>query len=251
MFLTVVLILFYRSCMQTNLFSGQSADLRIIRDRLRVAFGRDRSAVRVSAINQFIRSFISSRTMDWQSDRAFMRLLSRYSGPEALADAPVAEIEAALAGVQFADKKARELKAALLHIRARAGTVDLGFLAGLDVDTALLWLEQIRGVGRKIAAATLNFSVLRKRAFVVDTHIIRIMRRFGFVKPNAETEDVYAAVMAAARDMSADDLSEFHWHLKRLGQHTCKALKADCPICPLAETCLKRLETSYHSGHAA
>jgi endonuclease-3 len=251
MFLTIVLILFYRFCMQTNLFSGQSADLRTIRDRLRVAFGRDRSGARVSAINQFIRSFISSRTMDWQSDRAFMRLLSRYSGPEALADAPVAEIEAALAGVQFADKKARELKAALLHIRARAGTVDLGFLAGLDVDTALLWLEQIRGVGRKIAAATLNFSVLRKRAFVVDTHIIRIMRRFGFVKPNAETEDVYDAVMAAARDMNADDLSEFHWHLKRLGQHTCKALKADCPICPLAETCLKRLETSYHSGHAA
>jgi len=236
--------------MQTNLFSGQSADLRSIRDRLKIAFGRDRSGVRVSAINQFIRSFISSRTLDWQS-RAFMRLLSRYSGPKALAEAPAAEIEAALAGVQFADKKARELKAALLHIRARAGSIDLDFLAGLDVETALVWLEQIRGVGRKVAAATLNFSALRKRAFVVDTHVIRVMRRFGFVKPNAETEDVYDAVMAAARDMSADDLSEFHWHLKRLGQNTCKALKADCSICPLTETCLKRMETSYRSGHAA
>jgi endonuclease-3 len=237
--------------MQTNLFSGQSADLRSIRDRLRIAFGRDRSGMRVSAINQFIRSFISSRTMDWQSDRAFTRLLNRYSGPEALAAAPVAEIEAALEGVQFADKKARELKDALLHIRARAGAVDLEFLADLNVETALVWLEQIRGVGRKIAAATLNFSALRKRAFVVDTHIIRIMRRFGFVKPNAETEDVYDAVMAAARDMSADDLYEFHWHLKRLGQNTCKAVKANCSICPLAESCLKRMETSYHSGHAA
>jgi endonuclease-3 len=237
--------------MQTNLFSGQSADLKSIRDRLKIAFGRERSGVRVSAINQFIRSFISSRTLDWQSDRAFMRLLSRYSDPEALAEAPVAEIEAALAGVQFADKKARELKAALLHIRARAGSVDLDFLARLDVETALIWLEQIRGVGRKIAAATLNFSVLRKRAFVVDTHIIRVMRRFGFVKPNAEIEDVYDAVMAAARDMSADDLAEFHWHLKRLGQNTCKALKANCTACPLAETCLKRMEASHHSSHAA
>ena len=154
--------------MQTNLFCGQSADLRTIRDRLKIAFGRDRSGVRVSAINQFIRSFIASRTLDWQSDRAFTRLLNRYSGPEALAEAPVAEIEAALDGVQFADKKARELKDALLHIRARAGSVDLEFLAGLDVETALVWLEQIRGVGRKIAAATLNFSTLRKRAFVVD-----------------------------------------------------------------------------------
>jgi endonuclease-3 len=238
--------------MQANLFSGQSADLRSIRDRLKIAFGRDRAGFRVSAINQFIRSFISSRTMDWQSDRAFMRLLNRYSGPEALAQAPVIEIEAVLEGVQFADKKARELKDALLHIRARTGSVDLDFLAGLDVETALIWLEQIRGVGRKIAAATLNFSVLRKSAFVVDTHIIRIMRRFGFVKPNAETEDVYDAVMEAARDMSADDLTELHWHLKRLGQNTCKAFQVSCNVCPLSEICLKRMDVPMgRSGRAA
>lgn len=238
--------------MQTNLFSGQSADLRSIRDRLKIAFGRDRAGFRVSAINQFIRSFISSRTMDWQSDRAFTRLLNRFSGPEALADAPVAEIEAALEGVQFADKKARELKDALLHVRARAGAVDLEFLAGLDVDTALVWLEQIRGVGRKISAATLNFSALKKRSFVVDTHIIRILRRFGFVKPNAETEDVYDAVMEAANDMSADDLYEFHWHLKRLGQNTCKAFQTSCNACPLSESCMKRMDAPMgRSGRAA
>ena len=238
--------------MQTNLFSGQSADLRSIRDRLSIAFGRDRAGFRVSAINQFIRSFISSRTQDWQSDRAFTRLLGRFSGPEALADAPVAEIEAALEGVQFADKKARELKEALLHIRARAGSVDLEFLAGLDTDTALVWLEQIRGVGRKIAAATLNFSALKKRAFVVDTHIIRIMRRFGFVKPNAEIEDVYEAVMAAAGDMTADELAEFHWHLKRLGQTRCKAFQVSCAVCPLSENCLKRMDAPMgRSGRAA
>ena len=230
--------------MQTSLFFGQSADLRSIRDRLKIAFGRERAAFRVSPINQFIRSFISSRTMDWQSGRAFTRLLDRFSGPEALADAPVAEIEAALEGVQFADRKARELKDALLHIRTRAGAVDLEFLADLDVDAALLWLEQIRGVGRKISAATLNFSALRKRSFVVDTHIIRIMRRFGFVKPNAETEDVYDAVMQAAGDMSAEDLYEFHSHLKRLGQNTCKAFQTSCNACPLSESCMKRMDAA-------
>lgn len=235
--------------MQTNLFSGQSADLRSIRDRLKLAFGRDRSGFRANGIDQFIRSFIGSRTLDWQADRAFTRLLNRYSGPEALADASVAEVEAALAGVQFADKKAQELKGALLHIRARAGTVALEFLADLDVETALLWLEQIRGVGRKIAAATLNFSHLRKRAFVVDTHVIRVMRRFGFVKPNAETVDVYDAVMDAAGGMTADDLCEFHWHLKRLGQNTCKGFQAHCASCPLSEICMKRMETS--AGRAA
>lgn len=228
--------------MQKNLFRGQTADLRSIRDRLKIVFGRERAGFRASAINQFIRSFIGSRTLDWQSDRAFTRLLNRYSGPEALAEAPAAEIEAALDGVQFADKKARELKAALLHIRARAGAVDLELLADLDVNTALVWLEQIRGVGRKVAAATLNFSALQKRAFVVDTHVIRVMRRFGFVKPNAETEDVYEAVMAAADGMNADDLTELHRHLKRLGQNTCKAFQAYCAGCPLSELCMKRMD---------
>jgi endonuclease-3 len=238
--------------MQANLFSGQSADLQFLRDRLKIAFGRDRAGFHVSAINQFIRSFISSRTMDWQSDRAFTRLLNRFNGPEALAEAPVAEIEAALEGVQFADKKARELKAALLHVRARAGAVDLEFLADLDVDMALVWLEQIRGVGRKISAATLNFSALKKRSFVVDTHIIRVMRRFGFVKPNAETEDVYDAVMELARDMNTDDLYEFHWHLKRLGQNTCKAFQTNCVACPLSESCMKRMDALMgRSGRAA
>ena len=242
--------MFYRLFMQANLFSGQAAELRSIRERLRIAFGRDRSGMRVSAINQFIRSFVGAA--DWQGDRAFTRLLNRYSGPEALAEAPVAEIEAALEGVQFADKKARELKNALLHIRARAGSVDLEFLAGLDVGTALVWLEQIRGVGRKIAAATLNFSTLGRRAFVVDAHVIRVMRRFGFVKPNAETEDVYEAVMAAAGEMNAGDLYEFHWHLKRLGQNTCKTFQANCAVCPLSESCLKRMDaTAGRPGRAA
>lgn len=228
--------------MQASLFSGQAADLRSIRNCLKTAFGRSRPGFRASAINQFIRSFIGGRTLDWQADRAFTRLLNRYSGPEALADAPVAEIEAVLEGVQFADKKALEIKDALLHIRTRAGTVDLEFLDGLDVGTALVWLEQIRGVGRKIAADTLNFSTLGKRAFVVDTHVIRVMRRFGFVKPNAETEDVYDTMMAAARDMSAEDLYEFHRHLKRLGQNTCKTFQAYCAGCPLSELCMKRMD---------
>ncbi len=123
-----------------------------------------------------------------------------------------------LSGVTHPEKKAPELKEALRKIRVRAGTLDLDFLADHPVEQALRWLEEIRGVGRKIAAATLNFSALRKRAVVVDTHVLRVLRRFGFVRSSAETEDAYAAVMAACGDLDADDL---HWHLKRLAQKFC------------------------------
>ena len=64
---------------------------------------------------------------------------------------------------------------------AREGS-NLDFLGDHPVEQGLRWLEEIYGVGRKIAAATLNFSTLRKRAMVVDTHVLRVLRRFGFVK---------------------------------------------------------------------
>jgi endonuclease-3 len=236
--------------MQATFSFGQSGDLRTIKNRLRAYFGREPDGFRVSAVNQFIRSFIGS--YDWQSQKAFTRLLNRYSSPEMLADAPVGDIEAMLEGITHAGRKAQELKDALLHIRARAGSVDLEFLSDLDAETALVWLEQIRGVGRKIAAATLNFSVLKKRAFVADTHVIRILERFGFVKPRSDARAVYDAVMPSATGLDADDLWELHWHLKRLGQNICRPFQSACSSCPLSDACLKRMDDpSRRSGRAA
>ena len=240
--------------MQANLFStGQSAELRSIRDRLRVRFGVIRDAERLDVTSQFVRSFLGAKNYDRNSWNAYWRLTRRFKDWDALADAPVSQIESVIADVNLHEKKAPDLKAALLHIRARAGSIDLEFLRGLDVETAMIWLEQIHGVGRKIAAATLNFSTLRKRAFVAETHIVRVFSRFGFVRPHANIEDTYNAVMESADDFSADDLYELHWHLKKLGQQTCRPFRADCRTCPLSENCLKRVESPAGAffGYAA
>jgi endonuclease-3 len=237
--------------MQANLFSGPAADLRAIHERLSGLFGPIRDARRLDPVSQFVRSFIASRTHDRQSWEAFMRLTRRFESWDDLADAPVAEIETLLAGVTHAEKKAPELKAALRMIRARAGSLDLDFLKGLPVEHGLRWLEAIHGVGRKIAAATLNFSSLRRRAVVVDTHVLRVLHRFGFVKAHAETEEGYTAVMAAAEGFDADDLYELHWYLKRLGQRSCTHVRANCALCPLFDICLRRVEDGAAAGRAA
>ena len=236
--------------MQTNLPFGQSADLKAIQNRLRAVFRPAPEGHRKPPLHQFVRSFIGSRTYDGQADRAFTRLVNRFPRMDEMADADTSQIEPLLDGVTFSADKAVNLRNALRQIRARAGTLDLQFLGNLDVAIALRWLEQIHGAGRKVAAATLNFSTLRKRAFVVDTHIIRVMRRFGFVKSTAATEDVYNAVMASAGGMSADDLYQLHGHLKKLGQNTCKHTQALCRLCPLSDICMKRIESDA-SGRAA
>src|ERR1700761_3720792 len=126
--------------MQANLFSsGQSAELRSIRDRLRVMFGPIRDAERLDPTSQFVRSFLGAKNYDRNSWNAFWRLTRRFRNWDELADAPVSEIESVIADVNLHEKKAPDLKAALRHIRSRSGVLDLEFLSGLDVRTALVW----------------------------------------------------------------------------------------------------------------
>ena len=171
-----------------------------------------------------------------------MRLVRRYPSWDAIADASVADIESTLEGITFSEKKAPSLKQALCAIRTQFGQINLDSLGGLDVDQAMDCLEKIHGVGPKIAAATLNFSLLRMRTFVVDTHVLRILQRFGFVKGRADIKMAHDAVMAAADGLDADDLFELHWQIKSLGQTICTHEEALCASCPLSDICLRRVE---------
>ena len=185
--------------MQTA-FDFKQADLRAIRDRLSLQFGKIPDKERLDPLSQFVCSFLGSVTPNPISWGAFARLVLRYQTWDAVADAPEADIEALIRNVTYSEKKAAELKGALRKIRACYGKISFDFLVDLEIGQALFQLEQIQGVGRKTAAATLNFSTLRGRAFVVDASILRVLRRFGFVGANASTEASYDAVMAAADD---------------------------------------------------
>jgi endonuclease III len=237
--------------MQSTLFRSPQDDLHTIRDRLRARSGRIRDEQRLDPTSQFVHAIIGSRTRDEVSDPAFWRLVAQFRSWDAIADAPVGEIEAVLADVTYPERKAETLTRALKQIRARVGSIDLEFLAHDPVDTALFGLEQMDDVGRKISAATLNFSTLRMRAFVVDTHVERVLKRFGFVDPHADSIAIFDAVMAAADGFDADDLYELHWLIKRLGQTSCSHFVAFCTDCPLSEICLKRVETGPALGRGS
>ena len=235
-------VLFLDILMQAIFPFRQAADLRFIRDRMVVHFGKIRVEERPDPVSQLVGSFIGSRTYDWKSWDAFVRLVEHYPSWDTVADAPVADIEATLKGVTHSEKKAPELRQALRTIRTRFGQINLDFLARYDVDQAMNCLRQIHGVGPKIAAATLNFSALRLRTFVVDTHVLRVLQRFRFVGMKANIEAAYDAVMAAADGLDADDLFELHWHMKRLGQTICTHAQTLCASCPLADICQYRVE---------
>jgi endonuclease-3 len=223
--------------MQMALGFGAAQDIAWIRDQLISRFGRpDRIVVR-TPIGQLVKSSISARTRDEVSLGAYRRLVDIYPEWSDIPRAATADIEAVISDVTYPDVKARNLCDALRAVEACCPDFNLIFLASLSVPRALEWLERLPGVGRKVSASTLNFSTLRMPAFVIDTHVLRILGRFGFVGTKADTRTAYEMTMAMLHDWSAADLAELHIVMKRLGQSICCANQAYCWRCPISQRC--------------
>lgn len=223
--------------MQMAFDLGARTEIERIRDRLAVtAPSYDWVPVR-EPVAQLVKSMISSKTLDAVSFSAFDRLVDAYPDWKALMQADAADVTAVIADVNFPERKSPEVIEALRRIWAERGSFDLNFLSGLTVTAALAWLERLKGVKRKIAASTLNFSTLNRPAFVVDTHVKRVMRHIGMVSPNADTFRVYDQVMEATPDWGARDYVDLHVLVKRHGQTFCQDGRTACRCCPLRMDC--------------
>ena len=158
---------------------------------------------RRSPVGQLVKSMISARTRDAVSTAAYDRLVDRYGGPAALARATPAAIARTICGVTFAEAKAAHLVAALRRIAATDGGFALARLAELPLGDALAWLERLPGVARKVSASTLNASTLRRPVMIVDTHVLRVLQRLGFVPATADYRAASEAVTAAMPNWTA------------------------------------------------
>jgi endonuclease-3 len=116
-------------------------------------------------------------------------------------------------------------------------TSPLGFLAQLSTEAAYRKLRNLTGVGPKVAATTLNFSSLKRRIMVVDSHVCRVVNRLGF----ACHRDLGRAHAELSERLSpawdGEDLYELHWLFKRHGQDVCTETLPGCRACPLADLC--------------
>ncbi|WP_420141316.1 endonuclease III domain-containing protein [Sphingomonas sp.] len=191
-------------------------------------------------LDQLAKSMISGRTRDAVSQRAFDRLIAWFTSAARLADANVREVEAAIAEVTFAADKASYIVEAMRRLRAGPFGFRLEALAAMPLGRALAFLETLPGVGRKVAASTLNAGTLGLPVMIVDTHVLRVLRRLGAVDARADTRAASEAVTAAMPGWRGADFLAFHVGLKRLGQTLCRAEAAPlCDACPLADTCLR------------
>ncbi|MGH1588380.1 endonuclease III domain-containing protein [Methylobacterium phyllosphaerae] len=189
-------------------------------------------------VSELVSSLLSHQTRNAESGRAFKALRARFPDWEAVIDAPVPEIEAAIAGVTWPELKAPRIRDVLRALRDRCGTLDLAFLADLEVEAARAWLQAIPGIGPKTSAAVLSFSTLRMPALPVDSHHHRVAQRLGLIDPRVDVGPSHAILRAQLpADWCAQDLYDNHEILMLHGQQVCHHRRPACGRCVLVDLC--------------
>jgi endonuclease-3 len=209
-----------------------------IHRRLWRRFGPPGPFHRLDPVSQLVMGIIGGKTRGEVSIAAFEALLARFGRWQAVRDVSAAEIEAAIAAVTYAERKAPRLKLALQKVTAPDGRPTLDGLDTLTVTDALAWLERLPGVGRKTAAATLNFSTLRKPTLVIDSHHRRVLQRLGLLARRCSFANAHDCIMPLLPPgWTADDMDDHHQLMKTLGQRICTHGKPTCHRCPLRDLC--------------
>jgi endonuclease-3 len=190
-------------------------------------------------LDELVSSLLSHRTRNADSARAFHALRERFPSWEAVRDAPVAAVEAAITGVTWPEAKAPALQRTLRTItEARGGALDLDHLAAMDPDAARAWLASLPGVGPKTAAAVLSFSTLRGRALPVDSHHHRVAQRLGLIPPALAVGPSHAVLEAMLPpDWTAQQVYDHHEVFMLHGQRCCFFRSPACARCVLLDRC--------------
>ena len=150
---------------------------------------------RADPLSELVGTVLSQNTSDLNSGRAYESLRAALPTWEAVRDAPVAQVEAAIRCGGLSAIKAPRIQRILAEITRQRGDLDLCFLDAMPVDEARRWLVALEGVGAKTAACVLMFA-LGKPVIPVDTHVHRVSRRLGLAGAKDSPERTEAVLEA-------------------------------------------------------
>jgi len=214
--------------------------------RLRALYGEPEWRPHGDATAELVLTLLSQNTADYNSGRAFSRLLQQYPDWESVVDAPLDELVETIRPGGLAPTKAPRLQAMLSEIRERRGDFDLRFLAEMPVEEAREWLRTLPAVGPKTAACVLLFG-LGMPGLPVDTHVFRVASRLALIDERLGPDKSQTYLEAT---VPAGDHFGFHILLIRHGRHTCYARNPACDRCPLLDGCLYGLSNGQTGDRA-
>lgn len=214
------------------------AKVRKITLLLEKQYGTPRREGPGESLDILIETILSQNTNDRNRDKAFQRLKMRFPHWEDVLGGKRKSIVSAIRPGGLAEQKAKRIHEILRWIKEREGRLSLSFLKKMDSKEIKKTIGALKGIGPKTLHCLLLFG-LRREAFPVDTHILRIGKRLGFIPEGMNAEKAHSWMVPFVPKGKSLSL---HLNLIRFGRSICKAKNPSCGTCflKISVPCLKR-----------
>jgi len=213
---------------------GLKANVKKITLLLEKQYGVPRREGPGEALDILIETILSQNTNDRNRDKAFQRLKTRFPRWEDVLGGKRRSIVSAIRPGGLAEQKARRIHDILRWIKKREGRLSLSFLKKMNSEEIKKTIGSLKGIGPKTLHCLLLFG-LRREAFPVDTHILRIGKRLGFIPEGMNAEKAHSWMVPIVPKGKSLSL---HLNLIRFGRSVCKARDSRCSNCFLIKECL-------------
>ena len=170
-----------------------------------------------------IRTILSQRTRDENTDQATNNLFAKYPDIYAVVDAPIDDVKELIRPAGFYNVKAGRIQEVSQILIDQYGG---------EVPDTVEEMVKLPGVGRKTANCVMVFA-FELPAIPVDTHVHRISNRMGLVdtKTPDETEIELSKIAPRESWIKLNDL------MVQFGQNICKPTSPQCEMCPVSYLC--------------
>lgn len=176
-----------------------------------------------STFELLVAVILSAQCTDKRVNEVTKVLFAKYNKPQDFADIKQEELERLIYSCGFYRSKAA-------HIISCARDIAERFNGQVPEDFESLL--SLAGVGRK-TANVVSAVAYGKQAMAVDTHVLRLANRIGFIKSDKpeQVEKKLTEIIPHER------LSQAHHLLIHHGRYICTARKPDCTQCPITQYC--------------
>ncbi len=176
-----------------------------------------------STFELLVAVILSAQCTDKRVNEVTKVLFAKYNKPQDFADIKQEELEGLIYSCGFYRSKAA-------HIISCARDIEERFNGQVPEDFESLL--SLAGVGRK-TANVVSAVAFGKQAMAVDTHVLRLANRIGFIKSDKpeQVEKKLTEIIPHER------LSQAHHLLIHHGRYICTARKPDCAQCPITQYC--------------
>ena len=174
-----------------------------------------------------IATILSAQCTDVRVNLVTPVLFKKYKNPKQMSEAKVEEIEDIIRSTGFFKNKAKSIKTCSEVIMKKHKG---------EVPHTIEELYELPGVGRKTANVVLGNAFGIASGVVVDTHVMRLSNRFGWVKE----QDAVKIESQLNKLFSEKEWIMLSHYLISHGREICKARNPDCAACFLSKSCPRK-----------